>query len=198
MSPALIDTGSQVTTIAESFRKDLKEVEVRPLDHLLTLKGAGNNILPYLGYVEITLNLKPKEQHGHDVLALVVPGEAYRADVPVVVGTNALQAAYDNLRACAQTLEVPLQQAVEFLQRVDTADGVVGSVKTTKKEVIRPGERVILRGITRAGASGPRMDVITEASWEHALPGGILVTPAIHKIGGKQVTCDRIYGSRGV
>ena len=50
---ALLDTGSTVTTISESFcRQYLYHLPIQPLDTILSLSCANGESLPYLGYVE--------------------------------------------------------------------------------------------------------------------------------------------------
>ena len=52
----LLDTGSQVTTIPQSFYKQhLSEQEIKPLFDLLEEEGAAGQSVPYLGYVELAI-----------------------------------------------------------------------------------------------------------------------------------------------
>lgn len=72
----LLDTGSQVTTIPQSFyEENLSDHSLKPLENLLEV-GANGQAVPYLGYIELTLKF-PKAFIGTEVevptLALVVP-----------------------------------------------------------------------------------------------------------------------------
>ena len=49
-----VDTGSMVSTMAESLCKRLGLI-IRPLNRLLSIEGAGGHQVPYLGYVEVQL-----------------------------------------------------------------------------------------------------------------------------------------------
>ena len=58
LGKALLDTGSQVTTVSESFVKGkLADFHVHSLDHILKVEGAGGNVIPYLGYIEAQIKL---------------------------------------------------------------------------------------------------------------------------------------------
>ena len=51
---ALLDTKSMVSTMSVSLCKALG-LEIKPLDHLLTVESAGGHQLSYLGYIEVTI-----------------------------------------------------------------------------------------------------------------------------------------------
>lgn len=51
----LLDTGSQVTTVAQSFYNNcLCDQPIHPIDQLLAVEGANGQLVPYLGYVEVS------------------------------------------------------------------------------------------------------------------------------------------------
>lgn len=73
----LLDTGSQVTTISQSFyNENLSEQHIHSLNNLLEVESANGQSVPYLGYVEVTITF-PKDFVGVDIevptLALIVP-----------------------------------------------------------------------------------------------------------------------------
>ncbi|KAL7874154.1 hypothetical protein SRHO_G00051240 [Serrasalmus rhombeus] len=97
-SNCLLDTGSQVTTISASFYKNnLTEHPIQPID-CMTVEGANGQDVPYLGYVPISLKF-PKDfvetEPEVSTLALVVPDLCVNCDLPVLIGTNALDVLYD-------------------------------------------------------------------------------------------------------
>ena len=51
---ALLDTGSMVSTMAESVCTFL-DLTVQTMDSLLSIEGAGSHKVPYLGLVEVAL-----------------------------------------------------------------------------------------------------------------------------------------------
>lgn len=88
-----LDSGSQVTTVTASFSKtQLPEHPIQPFQ-ALDVEGAKDQNVPYLGYVPITL-MFPREfveaEPEISTLALVVPDCSSNCDLPVLIGTNAL------------------------------------------------------------------------------------------------------------
>ena len=51
----LLDTGSMVSTMAESLCRSMG-LTIQPLDRILSIEGAGGHQVPYLGYVEVHLH----------------------------------------------------------------------------------------------------------------------------------------------
>ena len=55
---ALVDTGSQVTTISHSFYKRyLAHVPIQSCSSLLRVEGVGGESLPYIGYIEAVVSV---------------------------------------------------------------------------------------------------------------------------------------------
>lgn len=51
----LLDTGSQVTTVPQSFYEaHLSDYPLKSLENLLEVEGANGQVVPYLGYTELT------------------------------------------------------------------------------------------------------------------------------------------------
>lgn len=89
----LLDTGSQVTTVPESFYKqNLSSHDIKPLN-LLEVEGAAGQATPYLGHIELAVTF-PKDFLEIDIeiptLALVVPDVHPDNQSPVLIGTNTL------------------------------------------------------------------------------------------------------------
>ena len=94
-SLALLDTGSQVSTVGEDFFKNhLSGVELKPLYDLLRVEVAGGSTLSYLGYIEVDLELPGKlcspGEKSISALLLVVPQTLYNSKTPVLLGTNVI------------------------------------------------------------------------------------------------------------
>ena len=54
---ALLDTGSSVSVVSQSFyNKNLSQVQLRPLTEILYIECANGNLLPYSGYIEVEIN----------------------------------------------------------------------------------------------------------------------------------------------
>lgn len=86
----LLDTGSQVTTVAQSFyNTNLFDQPIHPISQLLAVEGANGQLVPYLGYVEVCIKF-PKEfiysEPEIHTLALVVPDVSSSSEVPLLIG----------------------------------------------------------------------------------------------------------------
>ena len=73
---ALIDLGAQVLSISTQFCKDLA-LPIQPLGQLLELEGTGGAAIPYLGFVEVNLQIPGIRNYNEDVLLLVIPTMTY-------------------------------------------------------------------------------------------------------------------------
>ena len=88
--------GSQVTTVPESFYKQhLSEQKIKPLHDLLEVEGANGQLVPYFGYIEMTITI-PKAFIGApmdvNTLALVVTDTSQSL---MLIGTNTLDVLFD-------------------------------------------------------------------------------------------------------
>ncbi len=156
---SLIDSGSQVTTIANSYYEEhLSETPLLPMEDLL-VKGAGGQDVPFYGYVEVSLTIP----HGNsrtttmDVLALIVEDTPDNKDVPIVVGTNVIIPFRDTckqlyggrfLQRC--NLQTAWTMAIKHLaaiQRFFGQDGKIGAVKPAihKPITVSPRQSTILK-----------------------------------------------------
>ena len=84
---AVIDLGDQASSISSGFC-NLLALEVHPLGRLLELEGTGGSISPYLGYVEINLQIPGMKSYNEDIPLLVIPTMTYSEKVQVVVGSK--------------------------------------------------------------------------------------------------------------
>ena len=72
----LIDSGAQVSSISSQFCEDLT-LQIQPLGRVLELEGNGGSATPYLGYVEVNLQILGIKNYNEDVLWLVIPTMTY-------------------------------------------------------------------------------------------------------------------------
>ena len=54
----------------------------------MELKGTGGAAIPYLGFVEVNLQIPRVRRYNEDVLLLAIPTTAYSKRVPAVVGSK--------------------------------------------------------------------------------------------------------------
>ena len=90
---ALVDTGSQVSTLSHSFyKRHCSSFPLVSCSSLLNVEGADGNRIPYFGFFEcnITLPLHGVDDFSLCVPVLVVPDTPYNASVPFLMGTNYL------------------------------------------------------------------------------------------------------------
>ena len=89
---ALIDLGTQVSSVSAKFCDSLA-LHIQPLGQLLELEGAGGAAIPYLGFVEVNLQVLGIRNYNEDVLLLVIPTMTYSETVPLMVGSKIIKKA---------------------------------------------------------------------------------------------------------
>ena len=62
-------------------------MELKQLQSILRIKGLGGLEVPYLGYVEVRLELPEVKAFTPDVLLLIVPDSAHMQCTPITLGT---------------------------------------------------------------------------------------------------------------
>ena len=94
LTPALIDTGSAVSTISQDFYDTyLNDIPLQPVSSLLSLECADGSSLPYLGFIACEFQadgITGQQEEPVECLFLVVHNTAYHSSVPVLIGTNIL------------------------------------------------------------------------------------------------------------
>ena len=144
---ALIDSGSQITTLSEDFynnmtpRPTLYSIE----DLGIKVEAAGGHILSYLGAIACEIEVPFLGKQSIKIGALVLPTTDYSLNVPVIVGTNAIAPCRD--RCESNTEGIPNQWKNAFIALQDTHVGVVKSTDTTIQ--VQPNETVTISGFVR-------------------------------------------------
>lgn len=190
-SKALLDTGSQVCTVAEWFmKKHLQSSEMTTINELLELRQVDGQSLDYCGVLPI--DIKFPDLHSDrtfSVPVLVMRDTTFNKTVPFLIGTNLLE-------SCLQFLQQ--EQGVDFLQRVPTPTPwktvlqcvqtrskksltITGNVYSTKPVELSPFSSVVVHGITRASTMG-KTSVLTEPNLDHRLPDGLVLLPSFQNI----------------
>ncbi|XP_043079814.1 uncharacterized protein LOC122328173 [Puntigrus tetrazona] len=89
---ALLDTGSQVTIVFDSwFSRNLADVPIHPLTGL-SIWGLSSSNYPYKGYIVVDVTFPVSVtgvEESLSILALVCPDPQGPPQVPVIIGTNA-------------------------------------------------------------------------------------------------------------
>lgn len=186
----LLDLGSQVTTIPNSFYlENLSHLPLNSLNDLLEVEGANGQSVPYLGYVE-TIIMFPKSFLGADIevptLVLVVPDMRSTLS-SVLIGTNTLDVLYEQYadiapqdceslpygyRVVLKTLEIRKRQSI---------DSSLGKVRlhSADFETIAAGQTKVFKGSVSCRTPNIGKWVMVESPKSASLPGGILVTDSL-------------------
>ena len=184
----LLDTGSQVTCVTETFHaRNLPHRQVHPLSQL-TVVGAAGQPVPYKGYIEVCLKF-PADSAGSEqevtTLALVCPDRQGGNDTPLIVGTNT-SVVRGLLQACEQKggrqflgkLSVNSAWRKVYKDRAPSSSAVLGPVRLMKTTSIKPGERVQVNGLVN-NRGGAKREILIEQSSSSQLPGAISVSNSL-------------------
>ncbi|XP_065144555.2 retrovirus-related Pol polyprotein from transposon 412 [Paramisgurnus dabryanus] len=190
----LLDTGSQVTTITQSFyNKNLSDQQIHSLGNLLEVESANGQNVPYLGYVELTITF-PKEFVGVNMdvptLALVIPDLPSAFQPSVLIGTNTLDELYKDFSHQKPLYFSPsfgYKQVLKILElrQNQAVEGNVGLVRLPEKQpqVIPAGQSAVLCGTASVQRVYPDKWVVVEHPTFSSLPGGLIVKTCIATLG---------------
>ncbi len=185
----LLDTGSQVTTVAQSFYNNyLLDQPIQPINQLLAVEGANGQLVPYLGYIEVSIKF-PKEFIYSEpeiyTLALVVPDVSSSSEVPLLIGTNTLDAINEqcsnqsNMQSSSTLYGYDQVWRVLNKRRKQVASGKLGPVKLkgrTNEEDLPAGQKTIVEGyMVQSALVGSETWALLEQPSESVLPGGVFV-----------------------
>lgn len=143
---ALIDSGSQVTTLSEELYNTLDPAPPIVPEQEVDLRGPDGRSLQYIQCVAVTVSADFMSGKEIVVPALVVPTTNYHKDVPVIIGTNVITRYEEMCNADADTIPVEWKRAFLSLH-----SGFVGSVRSTNKTSfnVQPFESITVSGLVR-------------------------------------------------
>lgn len=193
--PCLVDTGSMVSTISESFFHQHFEPwgqERLRSCHWLELKAANGLEIPYIGYLELDVQLCNKLMHHCGILVVRDPpgGEP---QVPGVLGMNIMRKCYHELfvqHGAALFSQVCVSQApkqvVQALQRchhasVQLPPDCPGKVKVRGKRAWHVPGGVMKIVATTCSEQYSGCTVLFEPL-DVGLPAGLLASPALVRV----------------
>lgn len=194
--PCLLDTGSMVSTITESFFH--KHFEPWGSDKLQTcnwlqLRAANGLAIPYIGYLELEVELVDKTMLQCGVLVVKdTPGDSV-PHLPGVLGMNVISKCYRelfgqhgsalfNLPVLSQVSE-PVRQALQQCHQasVKASSGAPGIARVGGKRACRiPGGMMKLVAST-CSQKYSGMSALFEPL-ESGLPAGLLASPALVRV----------------
>ena len=200
---AFMDSGAQVSNISAQLCKELG-LEIQPLGWLLELEGTGGAAIPYLGFVEVNLQILGIRCYNKGVLLLAIPTTAYAERVPVMVGSKIIDRGLSCMTVGELTHATATWQQAQFgavmsgsLQLSHSSseklklenfsgendpvavqksqlDGVKGAVCTTQKVTIPPFQTVNIKA--NAGVKGHcmKVHVLMEPALSPQLPAAVV------------------------
>ena len=191
---SLIDTGSMISTLAQSFyERHLSYLKLHSLDGLIDIKVAGGYSLPYFGYVEANIAF-PDMKHSFgdsvDSLVIVVPDTEYNRTVPLLIGTNLIGFRYRQRQGSSSYLDRAWYNAFQSLTwryRINSPIHclqiqVVPKVYPSKQLVVPGNTRVIVSAIPNVSFVESKTMVVSEFP-DKPLPGGIIVASSVAHVG---------------
>ena len=121
---ALINLGAQVSSVSSQFCKDLA-LQIQPLGWLLELEGTGGSAIPYLGFMEVNLQILGIKSYNEDMLLLVIPATTYSETVLVVIGSKIID------RALSLMTKGELVRAATIRRQTHFGTAMSGSLQLT-------------------------------------------------------------------
>lgn len=194
--PCLIDTGSMVSTVTESFFHQHFEPwgqEKLQSCHWLQLRAANGLAIPYLGYLELDIELCGKLLPGCGVLVVKDPPGGVSAQVPGVLGMNVIRRCYRELFG---------QHGLALFDLPSVSEGPESVLQALQKchqasvQASQPASsKVKVRGRRAWRIPGGVMKIVAATCSEHhsgtsvlfepldsGLPAGLLASPALVRV----------------
>lgn len=190
---ALLDSGSQITIIFETWYKHhLPDVPIQPVSGL-AIWGLSDTSYPYLGYVVVEMEFPEKVTGAKEtlsVLALICPSPRNPEKTPVILGTNANL--FQRLSMlCCETTGVDLAQTLGIKAKNSVLDTGQPTTEGDEDEVacvmcMGPGSLTLPPGgecctICEVELKRPlgKDMLMVEASPTIPLPSGVLLQPMV-------------------
>ena len=179
---ALIDSGSMVSTISESFFESLQD---KPLlknieDLGLKVSIADGSALKYLGFIECNIVIPFLSDFSIDVPVLVVHDTEINFDCPVIVGTNIIRVCKES---CSDGDVFIPDEWKTAMCSISCQSFPVKSVNR-KPIVIGPYETVLVKGVSRHLDTSMK-EAVTENVDNQ---GKVLVCPRVVNIANRSST----------
>ena len=177
--PALIDTGSMISTIGEDFYRG-QLADTHPLLDVspdISVEGAGGNELHFVGIAEVEVRLSSSSDEALMVPMLVMPSTSYNRRTPAIIGTNVLSRVSDT-----SALSPAVSDSIALLGRVQMSDVNM----YTSGPVTLPARKITVVTARIGSRSSYRYGVPTLAE---SLPGGVSIPQSLLGLGESQKVC---------
>ena len=180
---ALLDSGSQVTTISRTFYNDRLANKI-PLQAIsgFNVEGAGGQKVPYDGFIKVNVKFDEKTVgtcQEIETLALVCPDNSYSKGVPLIVGTNTFR----SLRSCIKNPlllgDLTIRSEVRYVYQdlVVATETKVGDVKVIDRKpvTIEPNAICEVKGRCQVKFPTTRDALLIQESVKQHLPHGLQI-----------------------
>lgn len=193
-TPCLIDTGSQVTTLSESYFKEHFEsnrLKVQQPIPKFNLVAANGLTIPYIGYIEVDLQICGQKIANRGVL---IVKDTDSKSWPGLIGMNIIkdcrdllinQAGEDYFSGLGGSAENRVWQQTfkicDDLLKFGDESGKLGFVSCPRGKRIEVPARseVLVEALTRPSPDGRNYVGLVEPLLDHGLPGQLLVARSL-------------------
>ncbi len=189
--PCLLDTGSMVSTVAESYFFQHFSEQLHSCNWL-QLKAANGLDIPYLGYAEVNVEVLGKAIPNKGILVVKdTLSLQSKTNTPGVLGMNIISECYDLLFSqhgtslfnlpCIQQAPKEWQQALQFCHSAPSSIRPITGIMRVRGRypVFLPGGVMKLVAATCSQhLIDPSKAVLFEPLSNIVLPAGVLVVPA--------------------
>ena len=187
----LIDTGSQITTVAHWFYdQHFKDSDMETIEDFLDIKLADGKALPYLGIVLLHLVFPDVGETISFVTPVVIVSDTdFNKHLPVLLGTNVMEAYQLHLKEKfgvnyiqKASVSTPWKLAFQCLNaQARCSQKKIGQLVSHKAITIPPDCCRIVRGSIRTHSPQEKL-ILTEAETFPQLPVGLVLTPSLHSV----------------
>ena len=159
----LIDTGSQVTTITESFFRRLSYCNLLDVGNWIRVTGANDLAVPCLGYIEVEIRISGILVPQVGVLVVKDPvdpqGLERKQKIPGLLGSNFFSALKKCMaqQTCAVNIDEKISQMLSLYEMsVDSNDHGTSFVKVagSLRVKVPASSMVVVQGITMLRSDG--------------------------------------------
>ena len=142
------------------------------MDSLLDIEGGGGIAIPYIGYVEVNLQIPEIKNYNEDALLMVMNDSKYGHKVPFAIGTTHIHAAlkvmteeeWDNITFPWQSVALPACTSKASGMGDFSLNSMRGDVKVHKTTILPPFSTTFIKGRSSVKGHYKRINVATEHS----------------------------------
>ena len=208
---ALIDSGAMILMKSNEYC-DTHWYKIQPLDQLVPTEGSGGADVPYLGYIDVRMQIPGISSFKWDILMLVSHTTShYHMQVPIQVGSKIIHQVVkditdEELRSLSQSWKLAyvgtvLSQSPQVGNNEFDLDQVKGNVIITKKVTIPAFQTVIVKGLIKVTGPHKHVHMLVESSSKcqtifvpgnttELKPGRLWVDVVIQNLSAREVTLE--------